>query len=115
MMRDHRRQLRKVESRQKKEKHKSDRILKTFRSAVEENTSRSSMVMSPGGAKEDSGGPQHFSATPLSSWHHVVMSNSSRYSVSNLSSDRIHLPLIGSPALPPLSSPPCAPTPSPTC
>ncbi|KAJ8396848.1 hypothetical protein AAFF_G00011710 [Aldrovandia affinis] len=95
MMRDHRRQLRKVESRQKKEKHKSDRILKTFRSAVEENTSRSSMVMSPGGAKEDSGGPQHFSATPLSSWHHVVMSNSSRYSVSNLSSDRIHLPLIG--------------------
>ncbi|KAJ8352995.1 hypothetical protein AAFF_G00123950, partial [Aldrovandia affinis] len=94
MMRDHRRQLRKVESRQKKEKHKSDRILKTFRSAVEENTSRSSMVMSRG-AKEDSGGPQHFSATPLSSWHHVVMSNSSRYSVSNLSSDRIHLPLIG--------------------
>ncbi|XP_070971407.1 leucine-rich repeat-containing protein 74A-like [Oncorhynchus clarkii lewisi] len=95
MMRDHRRQLRKVESRQKKEKQKSERILKTFQSAVEANTPRSSMVMSPGGTKEDSSGPQHFSATPLSSWHHIVMSNSSRYSVTNLSSEHIHLPMLG--------------------
>ncbi|XP_061087305.1 leucine-rich repeat-containing protein 74A [Conger conger] len=94
MMRDHRRQLRKVESRQKKEKQKSDRILKTFRSAVEASTSHSSLTMSPGGTKEGSSGP-HFSATPLSSWHHVVMSNSSRYSVSNLSSEHVHLPPIG--------------------
>nr|XP_014046628.1 unnamed protein product [Salmo salar] len=95
MMRDHRWQLRKVESRQKKEKQKSERILKTFQSAVEANTPRSSMVMSPGGTKEDSSGPQHFSATPLSSWHHIVMSNSSRYSVTNLSSEHIHLPMLG--------------------
>ncbi|XP_041669160.1 leucine-rich repeat-containing protein 74A [Cheilinus undulatus] len=95
MMRDHRRQLRKVESRQKKEKQKSDRILKTFQSAVEAVTPRSSMVMSPGGTKEDSSGPQHFSATPLSSWHHIVMSNSSRYSVTNLSNEHIHLPMLG--------------------
>ncbi|KAL6477533.1 hypothetical protein MHYP_G00133680 [Metynnis hypsauchen] len=95
MMRDHRRQLRKVESRQKKEKQKSDRILKTFQTAVETVTPRSSMVMSPGGAKEDSSGPQPFSATPLSSWHHIMMSNSSRYSVTNLSSEHIHLPMIG--------------------
>ncbi|XP_071781427.1 leucine-rich repeat-containing protein 74A [Centroberyx gerrardi] len=95
MMRDHRRQLRKVESRQKKEKQKSERILKTFQSAVEAVTPRSSMVISPGGAKEDSSGPQHFSATPLSSWHHIVMSNSSRYSVTNLSTEHVHLPMLG--------------------
>lgn len=94
-MRDHRRQLRKVESRQKKEKQKSDRILKTFQSAVEAVTPRSSMVISPEGPKEDSGGLQPFSATPLSSWHHIVMSNSSRYSVTNLSSEHVHLPPIG--------------------
>ncbi|XP_029973324.1 leucine-rich repeat-containing protein 74A [Salarias fasciatus] len=95
MMKDHRRQLRKVESRQKKEKQKSDRILKTFQSAVEAVTPGGSMVMSPGGPKEDSSGPQHFSATPLSSWHHIVMSNSSRYSVTNLSQEHVHLPAIG--------------------
>ncbi|XP_036928455.1 leucine-rich repeat-containing protein 74A isoform X2 [Acanthopagrus latus] len=95
MMRDHRRQLRKVESRQKKEKQKSDRILKTFQSAVEAVTPHSSLVISPGVAKEDSGGPQPFSATPLSSWHHIVMSNSSRYSVTNLSSEHVHLPMLG--------------------
>lgn len=94
MMRDHRRQLRKVESRQKKEKQKSERILKTFQTAVEAVTPHSSMVMSPGGAKEDSSGPQPFSATPLSSWHHIMMSNS-HYSVTNLSSEHIHLPMIG--------------------
>ena len=91
-MKDHRRHLRKTESRQKKEKQKSDRILKTFQSAVEAVTPRESMVMSPGGAKDNSSGPQHFSATPLSSWHHIVMSNSSRYSVTNLSSEHVHLP-----------------------
>ncbi|KAM3595434.1 uncharacterized protein V6R79_023496 [Siganus canaliculatus] len=96
MMRDHRRQLRKVESRQKKEKQKSDRILKTFQSAVESVTPRSSLVISPGGARESSSGPQHFSATPLSSWHHIVMSNSSRYSVTNLSNEHVHLPMLGS-------------------
>ncbi|KAI4872464.1 hypothetical protein NFI96_021054, partial [Prochilodus magdalenae] len=106
MMRDHRRQLRKVESRQKKEKQKSDRILKTFQTAVEAVTPRSSMVMSPGGAKEDSSGPQPFSATPLSSWHHIMMSNSSRYSVTNLSSEHVHLPMIGgTTSSRPLSSP----------
>ena len=98
MMKDHRRQLRKTESRQKKEKQKSDRILKTFQSAVEAVTPHESMVMSPGGgAKEDSSGPQHFSATPLSSWHHIVMSNSSRYSVTNLSSEHVHHLLDDSP------------------
>ncbi|XP_056282868.1 leucine-rich repeat-containing protein 74A isoform X2 [Pseudoliparis swirei] len=106
MMRDHRRQLKKVESRQKKEKQKSDRILKTFQNAVEAVTPRSSMVISPGGAKEDSDGPQHFSATPLSSWHHIVMSNSSRYSVTNLSSEHVHLPSFG-------GATPCRPTSSP--
>ncbi|XP_068195811.1 leucine-rich repeat-containing protein 74A [Antennarius striatus] len=94
MMRDHRRQLRKVESRQKKEKQKSDRILKTFQSAVEAVTPHGSIVMSPGGVKEDSSGPQHFSATPLSSWHHIVMSHSSRYSVS-MSNEHVHLPMLG--------------------
>lgn len=91
MMKEQRRQLRKVESRQKKEKQKSDRILKTFQSAVEAVTPHDSMVMSPGGAKQDSNGPQRFSATPLSSWHHILMSNS-RYSVANLSSEHVHLP-----------------------
>ncbi|KAJ7988663.1 hypothetical protein DPEC_G00311550 [Dallia pectoralis] len=95
MMRDHRRQLRNVESRQKKEKQKSDRILKTFQSAVDANTPSSSLVISPGGVKEEFSGPQPFSATPLSSWHHIVMSNSSRYSVMNLSSEHVHLPMLG--------------------
>nr|XP_019940283.1 PREDICTED: leucine-rich repeat-containing protein 74A [Paralichthys olivaceus] len=95
MMRDHRRQLRKVESRQKKEKQKSDRILKTFQKAVEAVTPHGSIVISPGAAKEDSSGPQQFSATPLSSWHHIVMSNSSRYSVTNLSNEHVHLPMLG--------------------
>lgn len=97
-MRDHRRKLRKVESRQKKEKQKSERILKTFQSAVEAVTPRTSIVMSPGGIKEDSSGPQRFSATPLSSWHHIVISNSSRYSVTNMSSEHGQLPMIGNAA-----------------
>ncbi|KAL4613186.1 leucine-rich repeat-containing protein 74A [Arapaima gigas] len=106
MMRDHRRQLRKVESRQKKEKQKSERILKTFQSAVEAVTPHSSMVMSPGGIKENSGGPQHFSATPLSSWHYAVISNNSRYSITEMSSEGVRLPSIGGIACsPPASSP----------
>nr|XP_057946835.1 leucine-rich repeat-containing protein 74A-like isoform X1 [Doryrhamphus excisus] len=91
MMKNHRRQLRKVASRQKKEKHKSDRILKTFQNAVEAVTPRGSMVMSPGDPRE-SAGPRHFSATPLSSWHHIVTSNSARYSISDPSSDHVHMP-----------------------
>lgn len=91
MMKAQRRQLRKVESRQKKERQKSDRILKTFQSAVEAVTPHDSMVMFPGGTKQDSSGPRHFSATPLSSWHHILMSNSP-YSVTNLSSEHVHLP-----------------------
>lgn len=90
MMRDHRKHLKKVESRQKKEKQKSDRILKTFKSAVEAVTPHGSMVISPGPGKDDSGGPQPFSATPLSSWHHIAMSHSSRYL------DHVHLPILGS-------------------
>ncbi|XP_054652970.1 leucine-rich repeat-containing protein 74A [Dunckerocampus dactyliophorus] len=93
MMKNHRRQLHKFASRQKKEKHKSDRILKTFQSAVEAVTPQGSMVISPGDPR-DSTGPQHFSATPLSSWHHIVMSNSGRYSISNPSSDHVHLPTL---------------------
>lgn len=105
MMKEQRRQLRKVESRQKKEKQKSDRILKTFQSAVEAVTPHDSMVISPGGAKEDSSGPQHFSATPLSSWHHILMSNS-RYSVTNLSNEHVHLPVLrGASPYRPKSSP----------
>ncbi|XP_072313791.1 leucine-rich repeat-containing protein 74A [Eucyclogobius newberryi] len=92
MMRDHRRHLKKVESRQKKEKQKSDRILKTFQTAVDAVTPQGSMVMSLGTGKEDSAGPHPFSATPLSSWHHIVMSHSSRY----LSNDHVHLPTLGS-------------------
>lgn len=105
MMKEQRRQLRKVESRQKKERQKSDRILKTFQSAVEAVTPHDSMVISPGGAKQDSSGPQHFSATPLSSWHHILMSNS-RYSVTNLSGEHGHLPLLrGASSYRPKSSP----------
>ncbi|XP_077414256.1 leucine-rich repeat-containing protein 74A isoform X3 [Vanacampus margaritifer] len=91
MMQNHRRQLRKVASRQKKEKHKSDRILKTFQSAVEAVTPHGSVVISPGDTKADSAGPNRFSATPLSSWHHIVMSNSA--AVSN-PSDHVHLPIL---------------------
>nr|XP_020469595.1 leucine-rich repeat-containing protein 74A [Monopterus albus] len=95
MRRDHRRQLKRFESRQKKEKQKSDRILKTFQSAVEAVTPHSSMVISPSAAKEDSSSRQLFSATPLSSWHYIVMSGTSRYSVTNLNNEHVHLPMLG--------------------
>ncbi|XP_061552902.1 leucine-rich repeat-containing protein 74A [Phycodurus eques] len=94
MMQNHRQHLRKIASRQKKEKHKSDRILKTFQSAVEAVTPHGSVVISPGDVKEESAGPHRFSATPLSSWHHIVMSNSGWYTVSNPSSDHVHLPML---------------------
>lgn len=104
MMKEQRRQLRKVESRQKKERQKSNRILKTFQSAVEAVTPHDSMVIATG-AKPDSSSPRHFSATPLSSWHHILMSNS-RYSVTNLSSEHVHLPLLrGASSYRPKSSP----------
>ncbi|XP_061781066.1 uncharacterized protein lrrc74a isoform X3 [Nerophis lumbriciformis] len=92
MMRNHRQQLRKVASRQKKEKHKSDRILKTFQSTVQAVTPHGSVVISPGDPREELTGPYHFSATPFSSWHHFVMSNSEHTSVSNPSRNHVHLP-----------------------
>ncbi|XP_061898323.1 leucine-rich repeat-containing protein 74A isoform X1 [Entelurus aequoreus] len=91
MMRNHRQQLRKVASRQKKEKHKSDRILKTFQIAVEAVTPHGSVVISPGDPREEPTGPYRFSATPLSSWHHF-MSNSEHTSVSNPRRNHVHLP-----------------------
>ncbi|KAG6936716.1 leucine rich repeat containing 74A [Chelydra serpentina] len=70
MVRDQRWQLRREESRQKKEKHKSEQVLKTFKSAVKMVTSRSSLVMCSAQnplalPKSD---PAHFSTTSLSSW-----------------------------------------------
>ncbi|XP_043929414.1 uncharacterized protein LOC122803792 [Protopterus annectens] len=90
MMRDYRRQLRREESRLKKEKHKSERVLKTFQSAVEMLSPHSSAVLSPGQkvqVEETSVSAPHFSTTPLSSWHHVMMTNSSRYSVPTMSQE----------------------------
>ncbi|XP_019742708.1 leucine-rich repeat-containing protein 74A-like isoform X2 [Hippocampus comes] len=92
MMQNHRRQLRKVASRLKKEKRKSDRILKTFQNAVEAVTPHGSAVISPEDTKEDSTGSNRFSATFLSSRHHIVMSNSG--TISNPSSGHIHLPVL---------------------
>ncbi|CAM2116128.1 unnamed protein product [Caretta caretta] len=70
MVRDQWWQLRRKESRQKKEKHKSERVLQTFKSAVEMVTSRSSLVMCSGQKplalpRSD---PAYFSTTSLSSW-----------------------------------------------
>ncbi|XP_075782929.1 leucine-rich repeat-containing protein 74A isoform X1 [Pelodiscus sinensis] len=48
MIRDQRWQQRREESRQKKEKHKSERVLQTFKNAMEMVTPRSSLVMSSG-------------------------------------------------------------------
>ncbi|XP_061699732.1 leucine-rich repeat-containing protein 74A isoform X1 [Syngnathoides biaculeatus] len=101
MMQNHRQQLRKVASRQKNEKHKSDRILETFQSAVDAMTPQGSTVISPGDAREESAGPHRFSATLSSSWHRTVMSNSGRYTISNRSSDHVHLPMLAGP------TPPC--------
>ncbi|XP_077587703.1 uncharacterized protein lrrc74a [Stigmatopora nigra] len=90
MVRNHRRQLRKDASRHKKEKHKSDRILRTFQNAVEAVTPIASVVISPGEIKAEWTGPRHFSATPHSSWHRIATSNI----VSNPSNDQIHLPML---------------------
>ncbi|XP_039394967.1 leucine-rich repeat-containing protein 74A isoform X4 [Mauremys reevesii] len=70
MVRDQRWQLRREESRQKKEKHKSEHVLQTFKTAVEMVTSRSSLVMCSGQKplalpKSDLA---HFPTTSLSSW-----------------------------------------------
>ncbi|MBN3292219.1 LR74A protein, partial [Polypterus senegalus] len=98
MMRDHRRMLRKEESRQKKEKQKSDRVLKTFHNAVEAVTPRSSMVMSVGGQRypDDSNSLHYFSTTPLSSWHNAVTRHCSPCSEPNMSSEHVRFPLIAS-------------------
>lgn len=73
MMRDQRRQLRLEESRQKKEKQKNDRVLQTFKNAVEVATPRGSMLISPSQKslaqlESESPPPTHLSSTPLSSW-----------------------------------------------
>ncbi|KYO25377.1 hypothetical protein Y1Q_0020759 [Alligator mississippiensis] len=87
MVQDQRCQLRREESRQKKERYRSERVLQTFKSTVEVITPHSSRVMSPGQkplASTDSGSPfpVQFSITPLSSWYHPSMigaSTSSQY------------------------------------
>uniref|UniRef100_A0A670IE86 EF-hand domain-containing protein n=1 Tax=Podarcis muralis TaxID=64176 RepID=A0A670IE86_PODMU len=89
MVRDQRRQLRLEESQKKKEKHKNERVLQTFRSAVEVATPHSSMVISPSQKsvaqpEPDSPPPTRSSATPLSSWHYPAavagVSTSSQHS-----------------------------------
>ncbi|XP_067894230.1 leucine-rich repeat-containing protein 74A [Heterodontus francisci] len=98
MIRDQREQLHKEETRQRKEKQKTQQVLKTLKSAMKAITPRSSIVILPGQVKLPdiqplkSSSSQHLSGTPLSSWHHVVMSNSSRYSVPILSSVQMHHP-----------------------
>ena len=74
MVRDQRRQLKLEESRQKKEKHKNERVLETFKSAVEVVTPHSSIVISPSQksmaqTEYESPPPTHFSTTPVSSWY----------------------------------------------
>ncbi|KAJ7345028.1 hypothetical protein JRQ81_000978 [Phrynocephalus forsythii] len=88
MVRDQRRQLRLEESRQKKEKHKNERVLETFKSAVEVVTPHSSIVISPSQksmaqTEYESPPPIHVSTTPVSSWYCPAatgMSTSSQHS-----------------------------------
>ncbi|XP_074853617.1 leucine-rich repeat-containing protein 74A [Carettochelys insculpta] len=70
MVRDQRWQLRREESRQKKEKYKSERALQTFKNAVEMVRPRSSLVMSSGQKPLvlPKSKPAHFSTTSLNSW-----------------------------------------------
>ncbi|XP_078516070.1 leucine-rich repeat-containing protein 74A isoform X1 [Lissotriton helveticus] len=80
MMRNQRRRLRREESRQKKEKHKSERVLKTFKKAVETVTPHNSVVLSQDPKVLDSQpleprSPHRFSATPLNSWYQAETSN----------------------------------------
>ncbi|XP_055496206.1 leucine-rich repeat-containing protein 74A-like isoform X1 [Leucoraja erinacea] len=96
MIHEQREQLRKEETRQRKEKQKAQRVLKTFRSAINAITPRSSTVISSSHFKLPdihplkSSSSQQLSSTPLSSWHHVVVSNSSRYSMPTLSNVQLH-------------------------
>lgn len=89
MMRDQRRQLRLEESRQKKERDKDERVLQTFKNAVEVITPHSSLVISPSQKSLAQPEPEsrpstHFSATPLSSWYYPAttgLSTNSQHSV----------------------------------
>ncbi|XP_043554363.1 leucine-rich repeat-containing protein 74A [Chiloscyllium plagiosum] len=98
MIRDQREQLHKEETRQRKEKQKAQRVLKTLNSAIKAITPRNSFVIVPGQVKLPaiqtlkSFSSQHLSGTSLSSWHHVGRSNSSQYSVPILSNIQVHRP-----------------------
>lgn len=82
MVRDQRSQLRLEEFRQKKEKHKNDLVLQTFKSAVGVATPHSSLVISPSQKslavpESESPPPTHFSSTPLSSWYYPAATGAS--------------------------------------
>ncbi|KAF7251892.1 Leucine-rich repeat-containing protein 74A [Varanus komodoensis] len=93
MVRDQRRQLKLEESRQRKEKHKNERVLETFKSAVEVVTPPSSTAISPSQksvAQPDSESPPPtlLSTTPLSSWYYPAttrVSTSSQHSAGQMS------------------------------
>ncbi|XP_059505395.1 uncharacterized protein LOC125455513 [Stegostoma tigrinum] len=99
MIRHQREQLHKEETRQRKEKQKSQWVLKTLNSAMKAITPRSSIVIVPGQIKLPAIQPlksfssQQLSGTSLSSWHHVEMSNSSQYSVPILNNIQLHRPV----------------------
>ncbi|XP_051875581.1 leucine-rich repeat-containing protein 74A [Pristis pectinata] len=96
MIQAHREQLRKEETRQRNEKQKTQRVLKTFRSAIKAITPRGSTVISSSQVKLPdihplkSSSSRHLSATPLSLWHRVVVSSSTRHSAPTLSSVQVH-------------------------
>ncbi|XP_078089265.1 uncharacterized protein lrrc74a [Mustelus asterias] len=98
MIRDQREQIHKEETRQRKEKQKTQRVLKTLKSAMKAITPRSSIVILPNQVKLPDIQPlksfssQHLAGTSLSSWHHMGMTISSRYSVPILSSIQMHRP-----------------------
>uniref|UniRef100_A0ACB8G649 Uncharacterized protein n=1 Tax=Sphaerodactylus townsendi TaxID=933632 RepID=A0ACB8G649_9SAUR len=82
MMYDQRRQLRLEEIRQKKEKDKDERVLQTFKNAVEVNTPHSSVVISPSQKslaqpESESRPSTHFSTTPLSMWYYSATTGAS--------------------------------------
>ncbi|XP_072893713.1 uncharacterized protein lrrc74a [Hemitrygon akajei] len=96
MIQEHREQLRREDSRQRKEKQKVQRVLMTFRNVIKAVTPHGSTVISSSQVKLPDIHPlktsssQHSSSTPLSSWHHVVVSNSSRHSMPTLNSVQVH-------------------------
>uniref|UniRef100_UPI00398F0411 leucine-rich repeat-containing protein 74A n=1 Tax=Pristiophorus japonicus TaxID=55135 RepID=UPI00398F0411 len=106
MIRDQREQLRKEETRQRKESHKTQRVLKTLKSAMKAITPRSSIVISAGQIKLpdiqplESSSARRLSATPLGSWHHAVTSIGNRYWVPTLSRVQGHRPLSHSDNMP---------------